>query len=145
MNQLTAIVTAGLLVASAMGALGAIREIPVTKMEALVRQGALDGLGGLRDIGTSGMRPKLERCYRRVSQSHDQTAAVYCMTEDRVITDATVKLFRKRRLVFQQSGLCPPWRESNKRSRATCLSTSNFRAHVGRRPVRCTRSAAERG
>ena len=69
------------------------RSLPVTKLQPVIRQGLLSAVAIIRDQGTVGLRRKLEQCYRKIARSHDQTALVYCITQDRYGTQTTATLF----------------------------------------------------
>ena len=65
------------------------KPLSTAKLSGVVRQRILSAAVAIRDRGTSGLRVDLERCYRRVSRTHDQTAAVYCVTQDRYAVEST--------------------------------------------------------
>ena len=69
------------------------RQIPAAKLQPIVRQGILSAIAIIRDHGTSGLRMDLEKCYRKVAATRDQTAAIYCITQDRYATASTTGLF----------------------------------------------------
>ena len=69
------------------------RSLPVTRLQPVIRQGLLSAVAIIRDQGTVGLRRELEQCYRRIARSHDQTAFVYCITQDRYGTQTTATLF----------------------------------------------------
>lgn len=69
------------------------RQIPAAKLQPIVRQGILSAITIIRDRGTTGLRFDLERCYRKLGITHDQTAAVYCVTQDRFATSSTTGMF----------------------------------------------------
>lgn len=71
----------------------ATREVLVSKLQPLVRQGTLSAMATIRDRGTTGLRTDLERCYRKVAAKQDQTAAVFCITQDRYGTVSITSLF----------------------------------------------------
>ena len=69
------------------------RTIPVTKLQPIIRQGLLSAIDIIRDKGTVGLRRELEQCYRKIAQTHDQRALVYCVTQDRYGVESLKALF----------------------------------------------------
>ena len=91
----------GLVAALAVGAIlwggqaqaAVTRSLPVTKLQPIIRRGLLSAVAIIKDTGTVGLRRELERCYSRIAKTHDQTALVYCVTQDRYGTETTSSLF----------------------------------------------------
>ena len=75
------------------GASATVRPVTTEKLPAIVRQGILSTIYIVKARGAVGLRSDLEKCYGRIRRTRDQTAAIFCMTQDLTETTTMRVLF----------------------------------------------------